>query len=137
MRKIKKYFIIILLSIFTLTIGSTCDNYGYRTITRLPYPFDYDEQYSGVMDKNGNIMMSPEYSSIYNIGDSGYFIACESETGMYGIIDENYEWICEAEYSGIYKVWEDSTDNLVKVNGEYLLIAEYDFQEGHGAKIIN
>lgn len=62
------------------SIGSTCDNYGYRTITRLPYPFDYDEQYSGVMDKNGNIMMSPEYSSIYNIGDSGYFIACESET---------------------------------------------------------
>ena len=49
------------------SIGSTCDNYGYRTITRLPYPFDYDEQYSGVMDKNGNIMMSPEYSSIYNI----------------------------------------------------------------------
>lgn len=95
------------------------------------------EQYSGVMDKNGNIMMSPEYSSIYNIGDSGYFIACESETGMYGIIDENYEWICEAEYSDIYKVWEDSTDNLVKVNGEYLLIAEYDFQEGHGAEIIN
>lgn len=89
------------------------------------------------MDKNGNIMMSPEYSSIYNIGDSGYFIACEAETGMYGIIDENYEWICEAEYSGIYKVWEDSTDNLVKVNGEYLLIAEYDFQEGHGAEIIN
>lgn len=87
--------------------------------------------------KNGNIMMSPEYSSIYNIGDSGYFIACESETGMYGIIDENYEWICEAEYSDIYKVWEDSTDNLVKVNGEYLLIAEYDFQEGHGAEIIN
>lgn len=119
------------------SIGSTCDNYGYRTITRLPYPFDYDEQYSGVMDKNGNIMMSPEYSSIYNIGDSGYFIACESETGMYGIIDENYEWICEAEYSDIYKVWEDSTDNLVKVNGEYLLIAEYDFQEGHGAEIIN
>lgn len=119
------------------SIGFTCDNYGYRTITRLPYPFDYDEQYSGVMDKNGNIMMSPEYSSIYNIGDSGYFIACESETGMYGIIDENYEWICEAEYSDIYKVWEDSTDNLVKVNGEYLLIAEYDFQEGHGAEIIN
>lgn len=74
---------------------------------------------------------------VKGIGDSGYFIACESETGMYGIIDENYEWICEAEYSDIYKVWEDSTDNLVKVNGEYLLIAEYDFQEGHGAEIIN
>ena len=41
------------------SIGSTCDNYGYRTITRLPYPFDYDEKYLGVMDKNGNIMMSP------------------------------------------------------------------------------
>ncbi len=35
------------------------------------------------------------------------------------------------------KCGEDSTDNLVKVNGEYLLIAEYDFQEGHGAEIIN
>ena len=31
----------------------------------------------------------------------------------------------------------DSTDNLVKVNEEYLLIAVYDFQEGHGAEIIN
>ena len=119
------------------SIGSTCDNYGYRTITRLPYPFDYEEQYSGVMDKNGNIMMSPEYSNISNIGDSGYYVACEAETGMYGIIDENYEWICESEYSGIYKVWNGSTDNLVKVNEEYLLIAVYDFQEGHGAEIIN
>lgn len=106
-------------------------------ITRLPYPFDYEEQYSGVMDKNGNIMMSPEYSNISNIGDSGYYVACEAETGMYGIIDENYEWICESEYSGIYKVWNGSTDNLVKVNEEYLLIAVYDFQEGHGAEIIN
>ncbi len=49
---------------------------------------------------------------------------------MYGIIDENYEWICESEYSGIYKVWNGSTDNLVKVNEEYLLIAVYDFQKG-------
>ena len=119
------------------SIGSTCDNYGYRTITRLPYPFDYEEQYSGVMDKNGNIMMSPEYSNISNIGDSGYYVACEAETGMYGIIDENYEWICESEYSGIYKVWNGSTDNLAKVNEEYLLIAVYDFQEGYGAEIIN
>ena len=119
------------------SIGPSCDDYGYRTITRLPYPFDYDNQYTGVMDKNGDIMMSPEYSNIINIGDSGYYVACEAETGMTGIIDENYEWICDPEYSEIYKVWNGTTDNLVKVNGEYLLVAVDDFQESHGAKVIN
>ena len=119
------------------SIGLSCDDYGYRTISRLPYPLYYDEQYSGVMDKNGNIMMSPEYSHISNIGDSGYYVACDAETGLCGIIDEDYEWICGPEYSEIYKIWNGTTDNLVKVNGEYLLIAVDDFQESHGAKVIN
>lgn len=81
------------------SIANTCDNYGYRTISRLPYPFYYEEEYWGVIDNNGNIMISPEYSRISNIGDSGYYIASDAETGMYGIIDEDYEWVCEPEYS--------------------------------------
>lgn len=119
------------------SIANTCDNYGYRTISRLPYPFYYEEEYWGVIDNNGNIMISPEYSRISNIGDSGYYIASDAETGMYGIIDEDYEWVCEPEYSWIINTWEKSTENVAKVDGEYALIAKYDFQEGHGAKIIN
>lgn len=124
-------------SCINCSIGAISDNYGYRALSRLPYPFDYDNEYSGVMDKNGNIMMSPEYREIDNIGDSGYYIACDAETGMYGIIDEDYEWVCEPEYSWIINTWEKSTENVAKVDGEYALIAKYDFQEGHGAKIIN
>lgn len=119
------------------SIANTCDNYGYRTISRLPYPFYYEEEYWGVIDNNGNIMISPEYSRISNIRDSGYYIASDAETGMYGIIDEDYEWVCEPEYSWIINTWEKSTENVAKVDGEYALIAKYDFQEGHGAKIIN
>ncbi|WP_419508263.1 WG repeat-containing protein [Blautia sp.] len=119
------------------SIANTCDNYGYRTISRLPYPFYYEEEYWGVIDNNGNIMISPEYSRISNIGDPGYYIASDAETGMYGIIDEDYEWVCEPEYSWIINTWEKSTENVAKVDGEYALIAKYDFQEGHGAKIIN
>ena len=119
------------------SIANTCDNYGYRTISRLPYPFYYEEEYWGVIDNNGNIMISPEYSRISNIGDSGYYIASDAETGMYVIIDEDYEWVCEPEYSWIINTWEKSTENVAKVDGEYALIAKYDFQEGHGAKIIN
>ena len=119
------------------SIANTCDNYGYRTISRLPYPFYYEEEYWGVIDNNGNIMISPEYSRISNIGDSVYYIASDAETGMYGIIDEDYEWVCEPEYSWIINTWEKSTENVAKVDGEYALIAKYDFQEGHGAKIIN
>lgn len=119
------------------SIGWECDNYGYRTITRLPYPLYYEEQYSGVIDNNGNIMISPEYNSISNIGDSGYYIACDAETNMYGIIDEDYEWVCEPDYSWMETTWERSTGNVAKVDGDYALIAGYDFQEGHGAKIIN
>ena len=119
------------------SIANTCDNYGYRTISRLPYPFYYEEEYWGVIDNNGNIMISPEYSRISNIGDSGYYIASDAETGMYGLIDEDYEWVCEPEYSWIINTWEKSTENVAKVDGEYALIAKYDFQEGHGAKIIN
>ena len=73
------------------SIDSFCDSYGYRTITRLPYPLDYDDQYTGVIDKNGNIMISPVYSNISNIGDSGYYVACDAETGLCGIIDEDYK----------------------------------------------
>lgn len=119
------------------SINWYCDNYGYRTITRLPYPFDYDNEYSGVIDNNGNIMISSEYSSISNIGDSGYYIACDAETGMYGIIDEDYEWVCGPDYSWIRTAWEKAMENVVKIEGGYVLIAGYDFQEGHGAEIIN
>lgn len=107
------------------SIDSFCDSYGYRTITRLPYPLDYDDQYTGVIDKNGNIMISPVYSNISNIGDSGYYVACDAETGLCGIIDEDYKWICDPVYSNIYKVWDSLTGNLAKMNAEYLLIADY------------
>ena len=109
------------------SIANTCDNYGYRTISRLPYPFYYEEEYWGVIDNNGNIMISPEYSRISNIGDSGYYIASDAETGMYGIIDEDYEWVCEPEYSWIINTWEKSTENVAKVDGEYALIAKYEY----------
>lgn len=115
------------------SIGTVCDNYGYRTISRLPYPFYYEEEYQGVIDHNGNIMISPEYSSISNIGDSGYYIACDAETGMYGIIDEDYEWVCEPEYSWINSMWEVSgvsTENEAKVNDRYILLVSCTFQEG-------
>lgn len=115
------------------SIGTVCDNYGYRTISRLPYPFYYEGEYQGVIDHNGNIMISPEYSSISNIGDSGYYIACDAETGMYGIIDEDYEWVCEPEYSWINSMWEVSgvsTENEAKVNDRYILLVSCMFQEG-------
>ena len=111
------------------SIGPTCDDYGYRTISRLPYPLYYDEEYSGVMDKNGNIIMSPEYSNISNIGDSGYYVACDAETGLCGIIDEDYEWICEPEYSGIYEVGINENWNVIDSNGEYLFSETHDNHE--------
>ena len=120
------------------SIGAICDNYGYRALSRLPYPFDYDNEYSGVMDKNGNIIMSPEYREIDNIGDSGYYIACDAETGMYGIIDEDYEWVCEPDYLWINKLWNIVKDDEAKANNEYVLAAKSVFQEGgSGAGIIN
>lgn len=128
-------------SYINTSISEISDNYGYRSISRVPYPFYYEEEYWGVTDHNGNIMISPEYSSISNIGDSGYYIACDAETGMYGIIDENYEWICEPDYLWINKFWEASgttTENEAKVNDEYILSVSCTFQEGgSGVGIIN
>ena len=36
---------------------------------------DGESDYSGVVDQYGNVFLSPEFKSLLNIGDSGYFIA--------------------------------------------------------------
>lgn len=118
------------------SIDSSMDHYGYRRISKLPYPFDYTEEYFGVISLDGNIMISEDYPVISNIGDSGYYIAKENGTNMWGIINENFEWIKESNYSWINVIRDDYGD-AVEIDGSYMLVAGYDFQEGHAAGIIN
>ena len=118
------------------SIDSSMDHYGYRRISKLPYPFDYTEEYLGVINLDGNIMISEDYPVISNIGDSGYYIAKENGANMWGIIDENFEWIQEPNYSWINAIRDDYGDE-VEIDGSYMLVAGYDFQEGHTAGIIN
>jgi predicted nucleic acid-binding Zn ribbon protein len=118
------------------SIDNSMDYYGYRRISKLPYPFDYTEEYSGVVSPDGNVMISEDCAVISNIGDSGYYIAKETETNMWGIIDDNFEWIQEPDYSWISSIKNDYGYE-VEVDGSYVLVAGYDFQEEHVAGIIN
>lgn len=118
------------------SIDSSVDHYGYRRISKLPYPFGYTEEYVGVISPDGNIMISEDYPVISNIDGSGYYIAKEAETNMWGIVNENFAWIQEPDYSWISSIRDDNGD-VVEVDGSYMLAAGYDFQESHGAGIIN
>lgn len=118
------------------SIDDSVDYYGYRRIYKLPYPFDYTEEYLGVVSPDGNVMISDDYGVISNIGDSGYYIAKETGTNMWGIINDNFEWIQEPNYSWISSIKDDNGFE-VEVDGSYILAAGYDFQEGHTAGIIN
>lgn len=55
---------------------------------------------------------------------------------MWGIVNENFARIQEPDYSWISSIRDDNGD-VVEVDGNYMLAAGYDFQESHGAGIIN
>lgn len=119
------------------SIENSVDHYGYRKVSRLPYPFYYDGEYWGVIDSGGSIMISKKYREICNIGNSGYYIAQEAESNMWGIINSGFEWICEPKYSWISLIYDENEDVVETVDEIYMMVAGCDFQEGHAAGIMN
>lgn len=97
---------------------------GFCSIERYD---SWDETYySGIAQKDGTIYLNTDFHSIYNIADSGYFIA-STPSSDYGIIDSSYNWVVSPQYSGL-DILRDENNEPIKVNGEYCVIATVNYE---------